>query len=266
MASPASSAEIPIPPLELRELVGLPDPSFYENPTGELVYAYLPAEAYESVFDFGCGCGRVARQLMLQNPRPRRYLGIDLHRGMIAWCQENLTPVASEFKFRHHDVFNRGLNPTATERNAPFPAGDGEYSLVQAWSVFTHLTQDQTEHYLREARRILRPDGLLHTTWFLFDKRSFPMMQDFQNTLFINDVDPSNAIIYDRRWLPQTARAAGLVITNATPPRIRGFHWTIVMTPSWPGVREMELPEDEAPFGHEPPPLLRAGAPELGLR
>jgi SAM-dependent methyltransferase len=86
MALPTSSAEIPIPPLELRELVGLPDASFYDNPTGELVYPYLPAKAYASVFDFGCGCGRVARQLMLQHPRPQRYLGIDLHRGMIAWC------------------------------------------------------------------------------------------------------------------------------------------------------------------------------------
>jgi hypothetical protein len=89
--------------------------------------------------------------------------------------------------------------------------------------VFTHLSQAQTEHYLREAKRILRPDGLLHTTWFLFDKRYFPMMQDFQNTLFINDVDPSNAIIYDRRWLPEAARAAGLVIRHAIPPQVRAF-------------------------------------------
>jgi SAM-dependent methyltransferase len=266
MASPTSSAEIPIPPLELRELVGLPDPSFYDNPTGELVYPYLPAKAYESVFDFGCGCGRVARQLMLQRPRPHRYLGIDLHKGMIAWCRENLTPIAPQFEFRHHDVFNRGLNPSATDQTAPFPAADGQYSLVQAWSVFTHLVQPQTEHYLREAKRILRPDGLLHTTWFLFDKRYFPMMQDFQNALFINDVDPSNAVIYDRRWVQETVREAGLVITHATPPQIRGFHWTIVMTPYRPDAHGIELPEDEAPFGREPPPLLRPGAPELGLR
>jgi SAM-dependent methyltransferase len=262
---PALRAEVPIPPLELRELVGLTDPNYYDNPTGELIYPYLPAHSYERVFDFGCGCGRVARQLMLQKARPRRYLGIDIHRGMIAWCREHLTPLAPNFEFRHHDVFSPGLNPTGSARVAPLPAEDGEFSLVQAWSIFTHLTQEQAEHYLREVARILRPDGLLHSTWFLFDKRYFPMMQDFQNTLFINDIDPTNAVIYDREWLPEAARSAGLLITEAFAPKVRGFQWTLVLTPPRAGVAEIELPEDEAPFGREPPPLLRAGASSLAL-
>lgn len=262
----SSRPEIPIPPSELRELVGLLDPVYFENPTGELVYRYLPVEAYESVLDFGCGCGRVARQLMLQKARPSRYLGIDLHKGMIAWCRENLTPLAPEFEFLHHDVFSIGLNPSAKQRTAPFPGEDGAYSLVQAWSVFTHLTQDQTLHYLAEARRSLRPDGVLHATWFLFEKRYFPMMQDFQNTLFINDVDPSNAVIYDRDWLLEATRATGLAITHAIPPEVRGFQWTLVLTPTRAGIEGIDLPEDKAPFGRRPPPLLRAGAPELGLQ
>ena len=44
----------------------------------------------------------------------------------------------------------------------------------------------------------MRPDGWLHASWFLFDKRLFPMMQPFQNALFINETDPSNAVIFDR--------------------------------------------------------------------
>jgi SAM-dependent methyltransferase len=257
--------EFPIPPLPLRELVGLTDQSSYENPTGELVYPYLPPHAYETVFDFGCGCGRVARQLALQKVRPRRYVGIDIHRGMIGWCRKNLTPIVPEFEFHHHDVFSAGLNPTGANRVAALPAADNEFSLVQAWSVFTHLAQDQAEHYLREAARILRPDGILHSTWFLFDKRFFPMMQDFQNTLFINEVDPSNAVIYDRRWLPEAARTAGLVITQAIPPKITGFQWTLVLRPLGAGVQEVELPVDDAPFGREPPPLLQADAASLGV-
>jgi SAM-dependent methyltransferase len=263
---PALSAKIPIPPHELRELVGLMDLSYYENPTRELVYPYLPAHAYERVFDFGCGCGRVARQLALQKLRPRRYVGIDVHRGMIAWCREHVTPIVPEFEFHHHDVFSAGLNPTGAKRVDALPVDDDEFTLVQAWSIFTHLAQDQTEHYLREAARILRPDGFLHSTWFLFDKRFFPMMQEFQNTLFINEVDPSNAVIYDRRWLPEAARSAGLVITKAMPPKIRGFQWTLVLRPLGAGVEEVELPVDEARFGRDPPPLLQAGASSLGTR
>jgi hypothetical protein len=90
------------------------------------------------VFDFGCGCGRIARQLMQQSPRPQRYVGIDLHRGMIEWCRENLAPHAPGFEFQHHDVFNPGLNPGTDmrpPRTRPFPVGDRAFTLVNAWSV-----------------------------------------------------------------------------------------------------------------------------------
>jgi SAM-dependent methyltransferase len=100
------SVNIPMPPLEMRRMVGPTDPEDFDNPSGEPIYAGfgLPLDAYDSVFDFGCGCGRVARQLLQQNPRPRRYVGIDAHRGMIDWCRENLSPIDPNFQFFHHDV------------------------------------------------------------------------------------------------------------------------------------------------------------------
>lgn len=91
----------------------------YDNPSGSLTYPYLPPTAYEAVFDFGCGCGRVARRLMLQRRRPSRYVGIDLHAGMINWCRKNLAPQAPEFTFLHHDVYNVHFNPGPTSRARP---------------------------------------------------------------------------------------------------------------------------------------------------
>jgi SAM-dependent methyltransferase len=202
----------------------------------------------------------VARQLIQQRPRPARYVGIDLHRGMVAWCQRHLTPRAPEFRFEHHDVRNAGLNPAGTHRVLPLPASDGTFTLFNAISVFTHTTQDQAEHYLGEAARVLRRDGYLHATWFLFDKTAFPMMQPFQNALFINEADPSNAVIFDRAWLRSAAGDAGLVITWARPPEIRGFHWYIVMRPAAAGESEIEVPADSAPTGSNPPPLTPPGA------
>ena len=35
------------------------------------------------------------------------------------------------------------------------------------------------------------------------------MMQDFQNALYINDVDPSNAVIFDREWLRRRSETPG---------------------------------------------------------
>lgn len=250
----------------MRELVGAPESERYDNPSGELLYPYLPAAAYESIFDFGCGCGREARKLIQQRVRPMRYLGVDLHRGMVAWCQHNLSPQAPGFRFEHHDIYNAGLNPSGQHRVLPLPADDSTFSLFNAVSVFTHCSQDRAEHYLREAARILRPNGYLHASWFLFDKRSFPMMQPFQNALYINETDPSNAVIFDRNWLRETATSAGLTIAWAQPPSIRGFHFPIVMRPQTAGCRDVELPVDDAPVGSVPPPLMPPDAEHVGLR
>jgi SAM-dependent methyltransferase len=126
----------------MRALVGPTDTAAFDNPTGSLVYPYIEPDQYRHVFDFGCGCGRVARQLILQSPRPERYVGIDLHRGMIEWARANLAPAAENFEFHHHDVYNRSFNPgEGLPEVAPFPADDAAFSLVNAFSVFTHLTE-----------------------------------------------------------------------------------------------------------------------------
>src|SRR5262249_22035036 len=147
----------------------------------------IPLDQYETVFDFGCGCGRLARQLLQQVPCPRKYVGIDLHLGMIKWCQANLQTRTTGFEFVHHDVHEIGFNPGENKaRMLPFPAQDKSFKLVVGWSVFTHLLEDQAGYYLKEVARILHPTGIFVSTWFLFDKRYFPMMQDFQNALFVN--------------------------------------------------------------------------------
>ena len=257
---------LPLPPVEMRELVGPTDPAAFDNPSGVLVYPYLPAEQYDAVLDFGCGCGRIARQLIQQRPRPRRYLGLDLHRGMIDWCRSNLSPHAAGFEFVHHDIANRGFNPGPGKPEvAPFPAEDASFTLVQAWSVFTHLLEPHASYYLREAARVLRPGGVAHTTWFLFDKRDLPMMQDFQNALYINYVDPSNAVIFDREWVRRETAAVGLTIFSIIPPSIRGFHWVLLMAPADDGRDEVVFPPDEAPFGRAPPPVPGADADRIGL-
>jgi SAM-dependent methyltransferase len=242
-------ADIPIPPLPMRESVGPTDPAAFDNPTGAPVFPHVPVEAYDSVFDFGCGCGRLARQMIQQSPRPREYLGVDLNRPLIEWSKENLSPYAPGFEFGHHDVRYDPWNPGEDKPAiAPFPTGDDSRSLVIGWSVFTHLVQSHAEYYMTEVARVLKPDGVFYSTWFLFDKVIFPMMQDFQDALFINDADPTNAVIFDRGWLQRIAADNGLAITAVQQPDIRGFQWRITMEPLAKGVTAIELPPDEAPI------------------
>ena len=248
--------EPPLPPEEMRALVGVTDPALFDNPSGGNALPEAGERAYGAVFDFGCGCGRLARKLIQQQPQPTRYVGIDLHAGAIRWCNEHLVPLAPQFSFVHHDVFNPGFNPAAAARVAPFPVESGSFDLVVAHSVFTHVLEDAAVHYLAECARALHEGGALASTWFLFDKTLFPMMQSFQNSLYINVGDPTNAVIYDRGWLRAAAAEVGLVVTRAWPPAIRGFHWQILFQPVAAGVTEIELPADEAPLGSMPPPVL----------
>jgi len=243
------SGQLPLPPLEMRKLVGPFDEAAYDNPSGALVYPWLSEEAYESVFDFGCGCGRVARQLILQKARPGRYVGVDLQADMIRWCNDNLHPLAPSFSFHHHDVFNVRLNPGREKPlTAPFPVSDQQFTLVNALSVFTHLTEEQARYYLRECARILHPRGVLHASWFLFDKADHPMMDDDSNALYVSYVDPSAAVIFDRKWVQQAAHELGLRIYHVIPPGIRGYQWLVLMTRRT-DVPELELPPDSAPRG-----------------
>jgi len=264
-ASPAPAEALPIPPIEMRQLVGPTDPADYDNPTRSLVFPYLPARAFESVFDFGCGCGRVARQLIQQEPRPVRYLGIDLHRGMIEWCRVNLAPHAPDFAFLHHDVFNMFFNPGKKPAVRAFAAEDGAFTLVNATSVFTHLPQGHAEHYLHEARRVLTPDGILHASWFLFDRVDFPMLTRNAHALYASDVDPTAAVLFSREWLRECARAAGFTIYDVIAPPIRGYQWLVLMTPTRPGVEEVELPPDEAPRGTIDLPDMPENPSRIGL-
>ena len=249
-------ADLPIPPPELRKLVGPTAPEPFDNPTGDLIFPDVPERAYAAVFDFGCGCGRLARQLMQQRLRPRRYIGVDPHKGLVDWCRTHLTPHAPEFAFRHHDVFHEFVNPNGRLAPIALPAADQEITLFIAWSVFTHLLEPDADFYLGELARVLSRGGVAVTTWFLFDKQEFPMMQSFQNTLFVNDFDPTNAVLFDRGWLCSRAEQHGLRITRILPPAIRGFQWTIELQKSdGSGAPHVDFPEDRAPYGLARPPV-----------
>lgn len=248
----------------MRELVGPTDPEAFDQQAGDPVFPTLRDEKqFDFVLDFGCGCGRIARRLALAAaPMPKRYVGFDLHAGMIGWANKRLAPRLPGFTFIHHNVFNPGFNPDPSlPRSAAFPAEDGIVSLVLALSVFTHLTQDQAPPYLDEVSRVLRPDGVLLASFFLFEKTYFPMMQDFQNAIYINDTDPTNAVIFDRQWLLTELDARGLRIRAARPPILRGYQWELEIVH---GRGSVELPPDQAPFGHLPPPICSKPAHMIG--
>ncbi len=242
------AADVPMPPIELRQMVSRTDTKGFDNPSGEPVYARfgIPLDAYEFVFDFGCGCGRVARKLLQQNPRPRRYVGIDVHGRMIDWCQRHLSPVDPNFQFFHHDVYAPGYAPgNSLQLAQPFPVEDGAVSLFLAHSVFTHLFRRQTEYYLREVARILKPDGVALTSWLFFDRDSFPFLLEGPFCLFTGETTPTEAVIYDRRWFIDTVRHLGLGVRRTKVPSVAGHQWIVTL------VRRASDTVDQFPLGED---------------
>lgn len=242
----AGTIPLPMPPMDIRRMIGPTDDIDFDNPTGQLVYPEVPPELYRSVFDFGCGCGRVARKLMLQNPRPKRYVGIDPHPVLIDWAAKNLAPAVPEFQFHHHDVYSPLFSPGNTLRLADrFPVEDASASLLIAHSVFSHLTKDQAGFYLSEVSRVLTADGMAFTTWFFFDNASTPFWADGPHALYADEKDFAAAVLFDRNWFLAAVRQVGLVVLKTSPPVVPGHQWQV-----WLGKRTADS-VDQFPIGEE---------------
>ena len=253
------TSDVPLPPIELRRAVGPTDPSWFENQTGrgaldDVEMPGKPALDYTRVLDFGCGCGRLARQMMLQRHPPDEYCGLDLNKAAIEWCAENLSPHRSRFTFRHLDIRNPQFNPNAAHERVPLLVPMDHYTLVIAHSVFTHIIERDVEFYFEECAAALALDGLFWSTWFVFDKRYFPVLQSFQNSLYINLQDPSNAVWYDVGFINDLHRKNDLRIFSIAVPDVRGFQYCVLARKgdTRPAV---QFPEDLAPVGIARPPI-----------
>lgn len=231
-------ASIPYPPVEFRKLVSpVIDDSYYDNPTGEYVFGPLnigplaPGEAYQRIFDFGCGCGREARRLLLQKQRPQFYAGLDVNRPMIEWCQNNLKFKGVSFYF--HDVWSASYSPeNSRNRTLPIQHVGSNFTLIEANSVFTHLYADQTEFYLREMYDMLAPRGIIRLTIFFMNKAWFPMMSESQNTIFVDERDPSLAVFYDWNYFRNLVGSLGYRMAHIQWTEIPGFHNIVVLAKS----------------------------------
>jgi hypothetical protein len=112
--------------------------------------------------------------------------------------------------------------------------------------VFTHLTKSQTEYYLSEIARILTPDGVAFTSWFFFDRASFPFLPELY-CLYTSEADFGQAVIYDREWFIATVRNLGLGVQMTRPPVIAGHQWTVFLVRRTPDmVDQFPLGPDQA--------------------
>lgn len=122
--------------------------SVYPDLTRALKPVGKELKDFESILDFGCGCGRAIRALATLLPDSKLY-GTDIDDEAIAWLKANYSRFA-EFSVAPH------LPPTIYE--------DESFNFIYGISVLTHLPEDMQFQWLSELARITKPNGYLILT------------------------------------------------------------------------------------------------------
>jgi len=222
--------KIPIP---LMELTGGGADTFERISAGHMAVlrAHVGLEEDMSVCEIGCGIGRDAIPLAdILAPPNGRYLGIDIIRPSIDWCRDNISKRYPHFTFTWFDERNQLFNPTGTlsTLDMRIPVDDASVDRIILQSVFTHLLQPEIEHYLREFRRILRPNGRVFATVFIYDAAILASARATNltkwNLTFEHEVAPGcrindprfplQAVAYTRECLEEMITRTGLTLAR----------------------------------------------------
>lgn len=113
---------------------------------GKIETAILKAAGLKSrmsVFDLGCGSGRLAATLGRQEGLKIDYMGTDVVQDLLDYA---VTKTPSHFRFIRHQALS-------------VPAEDSSIDIACAFSVFTHLLHHETYIYLEDMKRALKPGG-----------------------------------------------------------------------------------------------------------
>lgn len=217
------SGRLPLPPQELRFMNETDDSlvATARDLTNILVREGMPDDA--DVLDVGSGYGRLTIGLMDREQFTGTYLGFDILKRHVSWCQKVMTAADPRFRFEHVDILNERYNAhgTVAPEEVPFPTEDASIDTVTLFSVFTHLYRPTIEHYLVEISRVLRPGGIAVGTWFLFDDdrmdaitsdaARYPMRFVLPDgSRYMSLKDPLHAISYRQSDVEAMARHAGL--------------------------------------------------------
>ena len=95
------------------------------------------------LLDWGCGSGRLTRHLV--SPADGSVHGADIDPDNISWCAANLPGASFHL-----------LSP-----DPPTPFAQGQFGLIIAISVLTHLSERNQFDWLQELSRICRRGGLV---------------------------------------------------------------------------------------------------------
>ena len=127
----------------------------------------------DSVIDVGCGSGRLA--VCLREYLKGRFVGIDIVPDLYEYAEK----ICRRPDWRFYAA--PGLS---------IPEPDDSADFICFFSVFTHLTHEQSYRYLQDARRVLKPGGKLVFSFLEFALAShWPAFQ-----VLLDNPDPDKVL------------------------------------------------------------------------
>ena len=116
------------------------------------------------LLDWGCGAGRLAVGVRERMGRIADYHGVDIQPELIEWAQANLA--GPGYRFTLLNVGNERYNPDGSPERT-IGADPGSVDVLYAYSVFSHMNDEDTPAYLRLIREALAADGRAFVTCFV---------------------------------------------------------------------------------------------------
>lgn len=180
----------------------------------------------DSVVEIGCGIGRDAIPLTRLLSSEGSYLGTDVIRESVEWCQAEITAKHQNFTFVWHDIKDDLHNPEGylAATDVRIRRDDKSVDLIVLQSVFTHMFEHEIVHYLKEFRRILKPTVRVWASVFIVDDKilehvrvhaptryslAFPLLHS--EGCYINTADsPRGAVAFTREAIDRMLTASGL--------------------------------------------------------
>ena len=127
---------------------------------------YCDLNVDSRLLDWGCGAGRLAVGVRerFETGRIADYHGVDIQPELIDWAEANLA--GPGFRFTLLDVSNERYNPDGTPERT-LGAEPGSVDVFYAYSVFSHMNDEDTPAYLRLIAEALAPGGKAFVTCFV---------------------------------------------------------------------------------------------------
>ncbi len=122
---------------------------FYEDPAVEELIRNGDFGSAQSVFEFGCGTGRLAERLLERHLPPRaHYVAVDVSSTMVRVAERRLARFGSRAQV------------VQTSGETKFDVEDNRFDRFVSAYVLDLLSGEDTASLITEAHRILRPGGL----------------------------------------------------------------------------------------------------------